>query len=261
MGITKMKCHDRISPHGMGFALSMAVLMCCSGYAFAEVDDTTCGSLQQANGPWDYRTAPKDIKQLVERPHFDRQYALVLRGGTRSELNTIGGDLDYTLRAFPNHPRALWALDRVATVLKVERVHMARWTLECYFLRGLRMAPDDALIYLAYAQYLQRRGRLKEARENLDLAAKYLADEGPNVANAHYNIGLAYFDLKEFDLAQDFAERAARGGFSLPGLKAKLQRGGHWKERGPGEQRADSRSDDGHAPAGPLPAPEAPVAE
>ena len=56
-----------------------------------------------------------------------------------------------------------------------------------------------------------------------------LAAAGDN-ANVHYNLGLAYVDLKRYDKALDSAHAAYRLGFPFPGLKNKLQRVGAWRE-------------------------------
>ena len=66
-----------------------------------------CGSLENGFGPFDYRTAPADKRRLVEGAHFTRDVEQLIRGHTSS---TPVGDLNYTLRVFPNHPRALYAL-------------------------------------------------------------------------------------------------------------------------------------------------------
>src|SRR5437868_1067555 len=70
-----------------------------------------CGSLDNPSyGPFDYRTATAYQKQLVEiiGAHFTSSVESLQHGNTAP----IGGELDYTLRAFPNHRRALLAMIR-----------------------------------------------------------------------------------------------------------------------------------------------------
>jgi len=205
----------------------------CTTPALAEVDITQCGSLQQRLGPFDYRTASASIKREVEGAHWDDPFDAFLKGKKYSPRNgnIIMADFDYTLRAFPNHHDALRAINLLGVWQKTENPEKARWTLECYYLRGMKFAPDDALVYLAYGEYLQRRGRTAEARKKIDQAVGLLAAKGGGSAITHYNLGLAYFDFGEFDLAQSYAESAAKGGVALPGLRVRLQRSGHWKER------------------------------
>src|SRR5438128_12469438 len=71
-----------------------------------------CGNpFQNAYGPYDYRTATDQQKHLVEitGAHFTTSVETLRSGNT----GTLGGELDYTLRVFPNHTRALMAMVRL----------------------------------------------------------------------------------------------------------------------------------------------------
>ena len=78
---------------------ALAVLVSVSRAADAQ--GMACGDLQNAYGPYDYRTATEFQKHLVEGAHFTPEVES-LKGARGSA--TVGGDIDYTLRAFPNHP-------------------------------------------------------------------------------------------------------------------------------------------------------------
>jgi tetratricopeptide (TPR) repeat protein len=80
---------------------------------------------------------------------------------------------------------------------------------------------------MIYAVYLNKIGKLKEALEQLEVAEKADSDN----ANLNYNIGLVYFDLKNYEKALYFAHRAYELGFPLPGLRNKLQKAGKWSEQ------------------------------
>lgn len=69
-----------------------------------------CGDLANAYGPFDYTNPEHRSKNLgvVERFHFTLEVESLIRG----KSSYIWGDLDYTLRAFPNHHRALYAFAR-----------------------------------------------------------------------------------------------------------------------------------------------------
>lgn len=69
-------------------------------------DVAGCGSLQNAFGPFDYRdpAARAESLQVVERYHFTADVEMLRRG--KASANVLD-DLNYTLRAFPNHHRAL----------------------------------------------------------------------------------------------------------------------------------------------------------
>ena len=88
-----------------------------------------------------------------------------------------------------------------------------KYTVECWFDRAIRFAPDDAMVKVVYGIYLIKRGKPQEAVGQLEAA---LAAAGDN-ANVHYNLGLAYVDLKRYDKALDSAHAAYRLGFPFPG--------------------------------------------
>jgi tetratricopeptide (TPR) repeat protein len=52
---------------------------------------------------------------------------------------------------------------------------------------------------------------------------------GEDTANMHYNIGLAYFELRDYDKALAHAKKAYEQGFTLPGLRDKLTQAGKWQ--------------------------------
>jgi hypothetical protein len=182
-----------------------------------------CGPLDNAYGPFDYRTATPQQRTTVERYHFTRDVETLRRGESTAR---IGGDLNYTLRAFPNHPRALLAMMRLAERERRPQPSGAGYTVECYFDRAIRFAPDDASVRLLYGTFLLRNDKPQAAIEQLKLAEQHAGANG----NVYYNLGLAYFDLKDYGKARDYAKRAHELGFTLPGLKNKLQSVGQWRD-------------------------------
>lgn len=105
----------------------------------------------------------------------------------------------------------------------------SRWPIWCYFDRAIRFQPDDAQVKMLYANYLQRRGKLREAVAQLDEAGPLAG----NSANLHYNIGLVYLDLGEFEKSLNHAHQAYSMGFPLEGLRNRLKRAGKWREPAP----------------------------
>ena len=85
------------------------VLVSLTAIAQAQVLEE-CGVLENAYGPFDYRTAEREAKVLVEERHFPAVVETLTAGSTGS----LAADIDYTLRVFPNHPRALMAMTRLA---------------------------------------------------------------------------------------------------------------------------------------------------
>lgn len=179
-----------------------------------------CGPLENAFGPFDFRTVDGQSKYLVESAHFTPQVE-TLRGAVTGRL---GGDIDYTLRAMPNHPRALMAMVRLGERHKSSQPPGARYPVECYFDRAVRFTPDDAMVRVLYGNYLAQRGRATEARQQLAAAEANAGDD----AQVIYNLGLAYFELKDYEKAAGFAKKAQELGIQFTGLQQRLQRVGKW---------------------------------
>ena len=112
-----------------------------------------------------------------------------LAGGNTS--TTAGGDIDYTLRVFPNHHRALMAVIKLSEKEKTDKPHGMIYTVACWFDRAERFRPDDGTVKMLHGIYLIRKGKAQAAAEKLEQASE-LAGENANIT---YNLGLAYFDL------------------------------------------------------------------
>ena len=205
----------------------LAISLVCGQAAVAVTEnELQCGTLQNAFGPFDYRTALPDKKQLVENAHFTPEVEQLIRGKTATEPT---GDLDYTLRVFPNHVRALRSLMDYARRKKTERPGGTKWPVWCYFDRAIRFQPDDSQVRILYGVYFQRKGDYRQALQQLSEAERLAGDN----INVLYNIGLVYVDLGQYDKALDYAHRAYDAGHPLEGLKNRLKRANKWKEAPP----------------------------
>ena len=181
-----------------------------------------CGSLENGFGPFDYRV-DKEHLVVVEKWHFNQQVETLVRGNT--SVN-IGADISYTLRAYPNHHRALMAMRNLARREKVDKPAGSTYTVACWFQRAERFQPDDGMVKVLHGIYLMGAGRAQEAVAKLE-AARSLDSGNPNV---HYNLGLAYLDLRQYDKALESAHRAYAAGFPLAGLRNRLKRAGQWHD-------------------------------
>jgi tetratricopeptide (TPR) repeat protein len=213
------------------FLLCLAVIVALAlganrAHAFEE-----CGELENAYGPFDYRTS-RDKLAIVEIAHFTPDVE-ALRSGNTGQL---GGDLDYTLRTSPNHARALIAMANLGRKLNTNQPPGAKYSLPCYFDRAIRFADNDPMVRLVYGTYLTRVGKQREALEQLEVALKL--DQGN--ANIHYNLGLVYLDLKDYPKAREHAQRAYELGFSLPGLRKRLEAVGQWTPTQPAERTGNA---------------------
>ena len=190
-------------------------------------------------GPFDY-WADKDKLRVVEDFHFTPKVENLREG----QSSYLGGDIGYTLGVIPNHARALISMMKLAEREKTNRPHGAKYTVECYFDRAIRFRPKDAMARMIFGMYLAKQGRHDEALQQLEVAK----ENGEGNANLYYNMGLVYFDLKRYDDSLHYAHEAYQRGFSLPGLKQKLQKAGRWRDL-PERKREDEAKPDDEAKA------------
>lgn len=204
--------------------LVTGLLICVSGvpHAWAQSEPSACGSLANAYGPYDYRV-DRDKLPLVLGAHFTPEVEALIRGKTSI---TPGGDIDYTLRAIPNNHRALLAMMRLGEKEKTHQPRGSRYSIECWFERAVRFRPDDTIARMLYSTFLGSKGRIPEASRQLEIATTYAKGN----AFTHYNIGLHYFDLKNYDQALVQAHKAIELGFSPTLLHNQLQSVGKWSE-------------------------------
>jgi tetratricopeptide (TPR) repeat protein len=184
-----------------------------------------CGELTNAYGPYDFRRRAEFTQNfyLVEMAHFTDD----VRNGIKGTTGTVGGDLDYTLRAIPNHHVALNTLVTLALRDRGVQVPGMRYPVECWFNRALRFTPDDAGVYAIYGSYLFSLGKTDKAAELFKQGAAL----DPDDATINYNLGLVYLKQRDYAQARAHAKKAYAAGFPLPGLKNKLAEAGQWEDK------------------------------
>lgn len=197
-------------------ALGAAVLLSLAWGARVSAQEVPgCGRLQNAFGPFDYRDPVNKQANLpvVEAFHFTPDVESLRRGST----GTVLGDLQYTLRAFPNHHRALKSIARYA--LEGGRFQIDDYipSADCYFERAIAFRPDDAAVHVIYANFLFKRGDRDDARKQYE--ALGLAPESVEI---NYVAGLYFVDVGDLTRARKLAKVAYDNGYPLPGLKKKI---------------------------------------
>lgn len=200
--------------------------------AMAQQLPAECGGLGNAFGPFDYRSEryiPENTfgshaaqLNIVEREHFTPEVEALLRGKSSS----IGADLGYTLRAFPNHHRALLAIELLGQRQRTSKPIGSAYSVDCWFLRAIAWRPDDHIVQLLYAKHLVDTGRSNEARKRLE----YIASQTSDNALTMQNLGLIYFDMKDYDKALEFAHKSYSLGYRGTLLKDQLTKLGKWTE-------------------------------
>lgn len=193
-----------------------------AGIAAAETQ-ASCGSLDNPYGPYDFRR-DQDKTPIVIRAHFTPMVEALIRGTTNT---TPGNDIDYTLRAIPNHPKALLAMARLAEREKADPPRGSRYTVDCWFERALRFRPDDQVVRMLYAKTLIDKQRKDEALAHLNIVRIQYAKENPIT---YYNLGLLYVDIKEYELALQQAYKALELGHPKTELQEKLRALGRWQD-------------------------------
>ena len=209
------------------FKFIALICVIISQLTYAQEENSPCGSIQNSFGPYDYRTERGSSLHLVESAHFTQKVEMLIAANT----GYLGGDLDYTLRAYPNHHRALMSVVRYGEKTNSIKPPNMQYTVECYFDRAIRFRPDDAITRMIYSMYLAKNKRAGEAIQQLDIAAQ--GSETQANPFTHYNLGLNYFDLKEYDKAIAQAHKAYALGFLQTALKDKLTSVGKWTEPAP----------------------------
>ncbi|WP_162883967.1 hypothetical protein [Chromatocurvus halotolerans] len=182
-------------------------------------DGGSCRGQGQGFGPFDYlgRGALADKLELVERYHFTTDMEQ-LRGRSRDLL----ANLDYTLRAWPNHHRALNAMIRHQLSLDSNQRFMLRDLdippVECYLQRATNFSPNDDMAYMLMGLLSHRQGY----NERADAAYKRAVDLAPHNLQAKYNYGLFLLDMGKNNEAKKYADAVYAAGFPLQGLKKRL---------------------------------------
>jgi tetratricopeptide (TPR) repeat protein len=184
-----------------------------------------CGDLGNITyQTYDYND-PEDRRhqlKLVEMAHFTPNVENLQHGNS----GTLGGELSYTLMMFPNHHRALAALGKLSLREKKLKPTGSRYSIECFFDRGIRFRPNDAMVRMVYGNYLLKVGQPDKATEQLQIAAD-LQPENPTI---NYNLGLLYMQRKDYERARTYAKKAYELDFPLSGLKNQLIKAGKWEE-------------------------------
>jgi tetratricopeptide (TPR) repeat protein len=214
-------------------ALTLALFI-GPGASYAE---ESCGNPKDSGGigPFDYRNPAHHavIFKDINVHHFRGREKKLGLAGVPDPMMPL--DLDYTLRAVPNHHDALYIMGMYQLKLReqAEKSEAHRQTLkrmhhsaECYFKRAIMFQPDDANVYTTFGIFLFRKG-------DKDAAVKQLKKSvalKPDSMYTQYNLALLYFDMKKYDLARQHARKAYRLGYRRPHLKRKLQSVGAWNK-------------------------------
>jgi tetratricopeptide (TPR) repeat protein len=204
------------------------LVLLCHLPVLAQGVGSGCGSLTNSvSGPWDYREGKigsnRALALLIERNHFKPETEILQRGTSDTKP---GGDIDFLLRYFPNHHRALISMVALGEKEKTDQPTGSTYSVECWLRRATAFQPEDHIVRMIYAQYLIKAKRVPDAEQQLDSADRQAAGN----AFALNNIGLLYFDMQNYDKAIMYAYKAYELGLVNPNLRERLKGIGRWIE-------------------------------
>jgi tetratricopeptide (TPR) repeat protein len=185
-----------------------------------------CEGFQGTAGTHDYlhRYRPRvaGFLALTEEHHFNEDVEALRKGMTTEPM----GDIDFVLRSFPNHHRALYSAMQYR--LKHPRwPKNAKWQkAECYYHRAVNFSPRDLTVRSQFAILQYKFKKYEDALESYRAADKLNPDD-PLLL---YNMGLTLVKLKKFQEAKVVADRVYAMNFPLPGLRNKLVTAGYWED-------------------------------
>jgi tetratricopeptide (TPR) repeat protein len=160
---------------------------------------------------------------IVTNYHFTPPVKALKKGQTGYELYS---DLDYTLRALPNHPEALDTVSRFEIKRNKLKSYAKKqsampYSADCYFQRAIKVfGNNQAQTWMLWGLHQYRLKKYNKAIEYYK-KAQNLKLTG---AELDYYMGLSYFKLKDYENAQHYADAAYEKGYALPGLKYMLKK-------------------------------------
>lgn len=196
--------------------LAIAAILAFSSPARGQDSDSQEGPRQNR----DYYD-PRELEDIhiyrnVEKRHLMQGYKEM----ERKRYLQAYGHVEFMLRYYPNQPKALNLLSELCTKWNSPQCDADGW-----FQLAIDRNPSIAQTHVLLALHLHRTGRHKEAVESYKTALKL----DPNSLNANYNLGLLYFEMGQYALANEHAQRSYSLGAPYPGLREKLQKAGKWQ--------------------------------
>jgi tetratricopeptide (TPR) repeat protein len=220
------------------FHTTMTTRNCLRGFAtlwLLLIPFTLSAAELVMGGPNDYydpNPAIRKILRSVNRAHVEPAVHALSQGKIRyasaHKTGDVFDDLDYALRWFPNHPKALYHMASFFEKYKDSgsAIIPPQASADEYFAKALNFRPRDGNAHALYAVHLHKMGNLDAAQSEYQQAIKLL----PNSSELQYNLGLLYADKKDYKNALIYAKKAYAMGYPLPGLRDRLKRAGVWQD-------------------------------
>ncbi len=192
-----------------------------------------CGPvpLPGAAGPYDYTDSKFawNLTDVTENHWVNVQRALAER-----EVHYALREINWIMIRWPNHYPALFELGRIEQLYPGVIFDPSKFsnpitlffppTPECYFDRAFRYRPNDPMLRMLFGLYYHKSKRLQDALTQYQKAETM----DPESSEIQYNLGLVYFDLKDYEPSLQHAQKAYKLGYPLAGLRKKLTAAGKW---------------------------------
>lgn len=159
-----------------------------------------------------YDPGAKELLRNVNIYHIIQGTEKMSKG--RGHYQYAYDDFAFMLHYFPNHPRALELMGQLSLLMGQPEIG------EDYYKKAFETYPKSIKppTYVNYGRFLYQVGKVRESIE----AYKTALSMNPDMAEAHYHIGLAYFASKDYKLANEHAQRAYAKGSKETELRDKL---------------------------------------
>lgn len=211
------------------------------GWFGNDLQGNPCKGGDQGHGPFDYFDINDPSDKLwqegrlweIDKVHYGKgKSSLAEKPLNGINLRQAASEFNYTLRAIPNHPYALYSTIDLEMAVReyVQKLQIPRLSFgdivppECYLQRALVFRPKQAHVPLLFGLYLHKLGLREQALRYY----KQSVELEPKNAETHYNMGLLYFDMRDYNNAKIHARQAYQFGYPLPGLRKKLAGVGQW---------------------------------
>ena len=161
------------------------------------------------------------LLDVVERYHLsDKFWKKFQDGNYKSNF----GDLKYVLRYFPNHPKALYLLGRIAILTQNSQLPIS------YFQKALRLYPQHAYTHAQYGNYLAENSDddilikegIAELKKAIEMYPK-LTKAYAWLANAYNKIGNSELALQADKKAEELGYQSENEGQSVKNAKERVQ--------------------------------------
>lgn len=151
----------------------------------------------------DYFAPERDPKLLrnVEKYHLTKEkFGKYYQAG---QYSSAIRELQFVLRYFPNHPKALMYMETIAKITNNQSLALS------HYKNALKLYPQHALTHAQYGRYLASTGRVQSGIERLQKATEM----DPELAVAHGWLAMIYAKSGSTDLARQTARQARKLGY------------------------------------------------